>query len=82
MTEKDLLAVPLVDVDSKGIFKYILIKVIGKEDCTDNKKNIVRGYADCDYHCKHFINVCIRIPLNECLNFYLSWYLRARHESL
>ncbi|XP_064553221.1 sex-regulated protein janus-A [Drosophila montana] len=50
MTEKDLLALPLVDVDGKGIFKYILIKVIGKEDCTDNKKNIVRGYADCDYH--------------------------------
>ncbi|EDW59252.2 sex-regulated protein janus-A [Drosophila virilis] len=50
MTEKDLLAVPLVDVDGKGIFKYVLIKVIGKEDCTDNEKNIVRGYADCDYH--------------------------------
>jgi len=54
MTAQNLEAVPLVDIDDQGIFKYILIKVFGKEtaDCKEPSKTIVRGYADCTWHGK------------------------------
>lgn len=61
MTEKALESIPLVDVDKKGIFKYVLIKVIGHEDCVEkNEKLVVRGYADCEFHCKpsYFVIFC------------------------
>ncbi|ENN81960.1 hypothetical protein D910_05039 [Dendroctonus ponderosae] len=42
-----------VDIDPRGTFKYILIKV----SCPDSDgkfedKLIVRGYAECGYHCE------------------------------
>ncbi|EDV93196.1 sex-regulated protein janus-A [Drosophila grimshawi] len=50
MTEKDVLALPLVDIDGAGIFKYVLIKITGSEDSREVEKNVVRGYADCQWH--------------------------------
>ncbi|BFF92242.1 sex-regulated protein janus-A [Drosophila madeirensis] len=52
MSEQDLAAVPSVDIDPTGIFKYILIKVTGKEtaDGVEPSKLIVRGYGDCEWH--------------------------------
>lgn len=45
-------AVPLVDIDDEGRFKYILIKVYGKEqaDGTEPSKLIVRGYLRAEWH--------------------------------
>lgn len=45
-------AVPLVDIDDEGRFKYILIKVYGKEqpDGTEPSKLIVRGYKRAQWH--------------------------------
>lgn len=45
-------AVPLVDIDDEGRFKYILIKVYGKEqsDGTEPNKLIVRGYKRAQWH--------------------------------
>lgn len=45
-------AVPLVDIDKEGRFKYILIKVYGKEksDGTEPTKLIVRGYKRAEWH--------------------------------
>ncbi|KAH8417538.1 hypothetical protein KR222_001660, partial [Zaprionus bogoriensis] len=52
MSQDALAKVPSVDIDDKGIFKYILIKVCGDEiaDGSEPSKNIVRGYADCTWH--------------------------------
>ncbi|XP_055301990.1 sex-regulated protein janus-A-like [Sitodiplosis mosellana] len=45
-------AVPLVDIDDEGRFKYILIKVYGREqaDGTEPNKLIVRGYQRAEWH--------------------------------
>lgn len=45
-------AVPLVDIDDDGRFKYILIKVYGKQqaDGTEPSKLIVRGYKRAQWH--------------------------------
>ncbi|XP_030371473.1 sex-regulated protein janus-A [Scaptodrosophila lebanonensis] len=52
MAKKTLEDVPLVDIDARGIFKYILIKVTGTPDSdgVEPSKIIVRGYADCEWH--------------------------------
>lgn len=46
-------AVKNVDIDPNGVFKYILIKVtVPNTDGKLEDKLIVRGYAECPYHCK------------------------------
>ncbi|XP_017465033.1 PREDICTED: sex-regulated protein janus-A-like [Rhagoletis zephyria] len=47
MVDTKLEAVPSVDI-GVGIFKYVLIKVYGKDE--SYQKIIVRGYADCQWH--------------------------------
>ncbi|XP_065079656.1 sex-regulated protein janus-A-like isoform X2 [Ochlerotatus camptorhynchus] len=51
MVDAKLEAVPLVEID-EGIFKYVLIKVYGKEksDGSEPSKNIVRGFAHANWH--------------------------------
>lgn len=58
MVDAKLAAVPNVDID-EGIFKYILIRVYGKEtaDGTEPSKLIVRGYGDCQWHSKFIFQV-------------------------
>lgn len=42
-----------VDIDPRGTFKYILIKVSSPDpDGKFEDKLIVRGYAECGYHCE------------------------------
>lgn len=55
MVDAKLEAVPSVDIE-EGIFKYVLIKVYGKEtpEGKEPHKLIVRGYGDCQWHCKFF----------------------------
>ncbi|XP_050071414.1 sex-regulated protein janus-A-like [Anopheles maculipalpis] len=51
MTEAKLDAVPVVEID-EGIFKYVLIKVYGKEktDGSEPSKLIVRGFDRAQWH--------------------------------
>ncbi|XP_055907565.1 sex-regulated protein janus-A-like [Eupeodes corollae] len=51
MVDAKLEAVPLVEID-EGIFKYVLIRVYGKEqaDGSEPSKKIVRGYKDAEWH--------------------------------
>lgn len=53
MSDAKLAAVPAVDIE-EGVFKYILIKVYGqvKDDGSEPHKLVVRGYKDCEWHCK------------------------------
>lgn len=62
MSDAKLEAVPSVDIE-EGVFKYVLIKVYGKEkpEGTEPNKLIVRGYADCQWHCKYNILYCQQI---------------------
>lgn len=64
-------AIPLVDIDKEGRFKYILIKVYGKEksDGTEPSKLIVRGYKRCQWHGIKFdksTNQTVNIITNDC----------------
>ncbi|XP_020712247.2 14 kDa phosphohistidine phosphatase-like [Athalia rosae] len=52
--EKILEAIPDVDIDDNGTFKYILIDVYGKDDSI--QKVILRGYLR-DYHMTIFEEV-------------------------
>lgn len=60
MVDAKLEAVPVVDIDAAGRFKYILIKVWGKEkaDGSEPSKMIVRGYTRAEWHGKTF-SVCL-----------------------
>lgn len=51
-----LAAIPLVDIDDEGRFKYILIKVYGpaQADGTEPSKLIVRGFKRAQWHGKQF----------------------------
>lgn len=57
MVDAKLDAVPLVDIDDEGRFKYILIKVWGRElaDGSELSKLIVRGYGRAEWHGAYFI---------------------------
>lgn len=49
----DLAQIPDVDIDSDGVFKYVLIRVhlaSPSEDSTKECKEIVRGYKWAEYH--------------------------------
>lgn len=56
--DKKLEAVPDVQIDD-GIFKYILIKVYGKEtaDGIEPMKMIVRGFERAEWHGKTMLNL-------------------------
>ncbi|XP_017953686.1 sex-regulated protein janus-A [Drosophila navojoa] len=65
-------SIPLVDVDKKGIFKYVLIKIYGNEDCAEtSEKLVVRGYSDCQFHSdiyERMMEICKKNGLDsECL---------------
>lgn len=67
MVDAKLDAIPVVDIDNEGRFKYILIKVYGpeKSDGTEPSKLIVRGYKRAEWHGK---NTIIRINSKSKLN--------------
>lgn len=54
MGDSKLEAVPVVDIDPEGRFKYILIKVYGRlqTDGSEPSKLIVRGYKRAEWHSK------------------------------
>jgi len=56
MSSSNVNKVPDVDIDPKGVFKYILIKVHDPAD-DSTSKNIVRGYGRCPYHADIFEEV-------------------------
>lgn len=38
------------DIDSSGVFKYVLIRVHSKEEGDDSEVDIVRGYSWAEFH--------------------------------
>lgn len=62
-------AVPLVDIDDEGRFKYILIKVYGKEqaDGTEPIKLIVRGYKSAQWHGEYSKSTLFYILCFNCI---------------
>lgn len=56
MANNKLDAIPNVDIEDSGRFKYILLKVYGKEeaDGTEPAKLIVRGYQRAQWHGRIF----------------------------
>ncbi|RVE47811.1 hypothetical protein evm_007566 [Chilo suppressalis] len=60
-------SIPKVDIDPSGVFKYILLKVYGKEK--DNQEpfvTIVRGYKRCNYHADIFDEVQEKLQPLDC----------------
>lgn len=62
MVDKKMEAVPVIDIDNEGRFKYILIKVYGpvQADGSEPSKLIVRGYKRAEWHSKCFFAFCFR----------------------
>nr|XP_023647394.1 14 kDa phosphohistidine phosphatase isoform X2 [Paramormyrops kingsleyae] len=50
MAAARLAAVPAVDIDPSGVFKYVLIRVRSTEEGNDSSVDIVRGYSWAEYH--------------------------------
>ncbi|XP_050680518.1 14 kDa phosphohistidine phosphatase-like [Leptidea sinapis] len=59
--------VPLVDIDTSGVFKYILLKVY--EKVTNNQEpeiTILRGYKRCNYHSDIYEEVQAKLAPLDC----------------
>lgn len=53
--------IPDVEIDNKGRYKYILIKVADQNDSSNHSKYVVRGGCAFEYHGKgYFCFNCIR----------------------
>lgn len=72
MVDARLEAVPTVDIDAAGRFKYILIKVYGHQqpDGSEPNKLIVRGYQRAEWHGKFLLDVSMGTPLS--IDFHCS----------
>ncbi|XP_013191969.2 14 kDa phosphohistidine phosphatase [Amyelois transitella] len=62
-----LAAIPKVDIDPEGVFKYILLRVHekGKED-DEVFVTIVRGYRRCNYHSDIYEEVQTKLEPLDC----------------
>lgn len=56
MANNKLDAIPTVDIENSGRFKYVLIKVHGKEEAggVEPSKLIVRGFKRAQWHGERF----------------------------
>lgn len=62
MSSPALEKIPDVDIDYRGRYKYILIKVVDQNDTSNQSKYVVRGGRVFDYHGKNlfvFIKILI-----------------------
>ncbi|KAL0851584.1 hypothetical protein ABMA28_007366 [Loxostege sticticalis] len=60
-------AVPKVDIDPEGVFKYILLKVYGKEKNNEEPSvTVVRGYKRCNYHSDIYDEVQAKLLPLDC----------------
>ncbi|XP_026758923.1 14 kDa phosphohistidine phosphatase-like isoform X2 [Galleria mellonella] len=67
MSSKALDAVPKVDIDPSGVFKYILIKVHDEEKNNEETSTvIVRGYKRCNYHSDIYDEVQEKLQPLDC----------------
>ncbi|KAG6454951.1 14 kDa phosphohistidine phosphatase [Manduca sexta] len=67
MSSTSLDALPKVDIDPSGVFKYILVKVYDKEkDNVEPSITIVRGYKRCNYHSDIFDEVQDKLHPLDC----------------
>ncbi|KAI5632874.1 janus/Ocnus family (Ocnus) domain-containing protein [Phthorimaea operculella] len=67
LTSEALAAVPKVDIDPEGVFKYILLRVYDpKLKNNDEHITILRGYARCSYHSDIYEEVQIKLEPLDC----------------
>ncbi|XP_073958131.1 14 kDa phosphohistidine phosphatase-like isoform X2 [Choristoneura fumiferana] len=66
MSSASLEAVPKVDIDPAGVFKYILIKVHDKELSEEDSITVVRGYKRCNYHSDIYDEVQEKLQPLDC----------------
>ncbi|XP_061708299.1 14 kDa phosphohistidine phosphatase-like isoform X1 [Cydia pomonella] len=67
MSTASLAAVPKVDIDPTGVFKYILIKVYDKaQNNQEPSITIVRGYQRCNYHSDIYDEVQEKLQPLDC----------------
>ncbi|XP_063828655.1 14 kDa phosphohistidine phosphatase-like [Ostrinia nubilalis] len=60
-------SVPKVDIDPEGVFKYILVKVYGKEKNNEEPSvTVVRGYKRCNYHSDIYDEVQEKLQPLDC----------------
>ncbi|KAJ8736665.1 hypothetical protein PYW08_007321 [Mythimna loreyi] len=59
-------AVPKVDIDPSGVFKYILLNVYDKSKSNVEPIVIVRGYKHCNYHSDIYDEVQERLQPLDC----------------
>lgn len=52
MSSSILDKIPNVEIDNRGRYKYILIKIIDQNDSSNQSKYVVRGGRTFDYHGK------------------------------
>ncbi|XP_015379658.1 PREDICTED: sex-regulated protein janus-A-like isoform X2 [Diuraphis noxia] len=55
MSSSALEKIPDVDIDDKGRYKYILIKVTDQNDSSNHSKYVVRGGQRFDFHGPFFV---------------------------
>jgi len=48
-----LAKIPNVDIDNRGHYKYILVKVGDQNDSSNQSKYVVRGGRSFEFHGKH-----------------------------
>ncbi|XP_047020587.1 14 kDa phosphohistidine phosphatase-like [Helicoverpa zea] len=59
-------AIPKVDIDPAGVFKYILLNVYDKTKVNVEPVVIVRGYKRCNYHSDIYDEVQERLQPLDC----------------
>lgn len=54
-TMSALAKIPDVNIDNRGRYKYILVKVVDQNDSSNQSKYVVRGGRAFEYHGKHIL---------------------------
>ncbi|KPP74270.1 14 kDa phosphohistidine phosphatase-like [Scleropages formosus] len=76
-----LAAVPAVDIDPDGVFKYVLIRVHSTEEGDDSSVDIVRGYAWAEYHADIYDRVSAELEKGGALDCMCLGGGRIKHDS-
>ncbi|KAL4713813.1 hypothetical protein ACJJTC_015467 [Scirpophaga incertulas] len=59
-------AIPRVDIDTSGVFKYILLNVHDQNKDSEEPVIIVRGYKRCNYHSDIYDEVQEELSAFDC----------------
>ncbi|XP_023647393.1 14 kDa phosphohistidine phosphatase [Paramormyrops kingsleyae] len=81
MAAARLAAVPAVDIDPSGVFKYVLIRVRSTEEGNDSSVDIVRGYSWAEYHADIYDHVTAELEKGGDLDCECLGGGRINHDS-